>query len=189
VRTLLEEIVIDLDLEANEVALILHWKGGAHSLLRIPRQRPGQKVADTPSDLIDAVRVLARICSDDAIAAALNRHGLTTGHGHRWTRTRVCSLRSKRDIDVHDPNAQRSQGWMNLREAAAYLRLTPKTLRRAAQRNRLRFERPLSQGPWVFHRAELDAFRHRRGSQSTLQDLPEQQLNLMESTTYRGDAV
>lgn len=78
---------------------------------------------------------------------------------------------------------------MNLGDAAAYLRVTPKTLRRAAQRGQVRFERPLSRGPWVFHRAELDAFRQHRALDSTLRDHSERQLNLMESATYRGDAV
>jgi hypothetical protein len=29
---------------------------------------------------------LARICSDDLLAGALDRSGLLTGHGNRWTR-------------------------------------------------------------------------------------------------------
>jgi hypothetical protein len=34
------------------------------------------------------------IANDDLIAGLLNRNKLTTGHGNRWTRERVTSLRS-----------------------------------------------------------------------------------------------
>src|SRR5262249_26991725 len=30
VRTLIEEIVVDVDAEAGELILIIHWKGGVH---------------------------------------------------------------------------------------------------------------------------------------------------------------
>lgn len=189
VRTLVEEIVVDLDAEANQVVLILHWKGGVHSALRIPRLRPGQKSSDTPSDLVDAVRVLARVCTDDVIAAALNRQGVTTAHGHRWTRVAVCALRNKREIPVYDPDTRRKQGWMNLGAAAAYLRVTPKTLRHAARQGQLRFDQPLSRGPWALERSELDAYQRRRARHSAPGDHTHRQLNLMDSATYRGDAV
>jgi hypothetical protein len=35
------------------------------------------------SGLIDAVRILATLCSDDLIAGTLNRNGLLTGDGNR----------------------------------------------------------------------------------------------------------
>ena len=60
-----------------------------HTELRVPRRRRGQNSAQTPKDLIEAVRVLARICSDDLLASTLNRNGLLTGRGNRWTRERV----------------------------------------------------------------------------------------------------
>jgi hypothetical protein len=36
--------------------------------------------------LIAAVRQLVLIANDDVIAGILNRNGLVTGHGNRWTR-------------------------------------------------------------------------------------------------------
>jgi hypothetical protein len=32
-----------------------------------------------PQEIVDAIRILVRICSDDAIAGALSRSGLVTG--------------------------------------------------------------------------------------------------------------
>lgn len=34
-RTLLHEIVVDVDAEAGEIILTLHWKGGVHTELRL----------------------------------------------------------------------------------------------------------------------------------------------------------
>src|SRR5262249_59182447 len=83
-----EEVVVDLDVQAAEIIAVVHWKGGVHTELRIPRRRRGYSRAHTPKEIVDAVRVLVRICSDDTIAGALTRSGLVTGMGNRWTRER-----------------------------------------------------------------------------------------------------
>ena len=87
---------------AGEVILVIHWKGGVHTELRVPRRRRGQNSAHTSKDIIEAVRVLARICPDDLLANILNRNGLLTGRGNRWTRERVVSLRTHHDIPCYD---------------------------------------------------------------------------------------
>src|SRR5438445_8753829 len=89
VRTLIHEIVVDTDPEAGEVILVIHWKGGVHTELRVPRRRRGQCATHTSKNVVDAVRVLARICPDDLLANVLNRNGLRTGRSNRWTRERV----------------------------------------------------------------------------------------------------
>src|SRR5258707_15683294 len=93
VRTLVHEVVADIDEAASEIVLIVHWVGGAHSELRLPKRRRGQRNSAS-ADTIQAVRQLVLITSDDLIAGLLNRNGLKTGNGNRWTRERVTSLRS-----------------------------------------------------------------------------------------------
>jgi hypothetical protein len=51
--------------------------------------------AVTERDVIAAVRRLVLVANDDLIAGILNRNGLVTGHGNRWTRERLTSLRSQ----------------------------------------------------------------------------------------------
>src|SRR5207253_6460319 len=99
VRTLIHEVVADVDSEAGEIILVIHWRGGVHTELRLPRRRRGTCTA-TSKDIVAAVRSLARICNDTAIAGVLNRNGLRTGRGNRWTRERVTSLRCKNNIPV-----------------------------------------------------------------------------------------
>jgi DNA invertase Pin-like site-specific DNA recombinase len=156
VRALIREVVVDVDATAGEVILVIHWKGGVHSELRVPRRRRGQNSRQSPPELIDAVRVLANICSDDLIAGALTRSGLLTGRGNRWTRERVTALRSTYHIPCFAADRCTREGWMNLTRAAAFLGISPKTLRLAVERGEIEAQHPLAQGPWVFIRRSLE---------------------------------
>jgi hypothetical protein len=156
VRTLIHEIIVDIDAQAGEVILVLHWKGGVHTELRLPRRRRGQNSTQTSKDIVDAVRTLARICPDDLLANVLNRNGLLTGRGNRWTRERLVSLRTHHDIACYDRDRRTSEGWMNLNEAARVLGISPRTLRLAVERGEIDAVHPLRDGPWVFQRQALD---------------------------------
>src|SRR5487761_2476404 len=157
VRTLIHEVVVDIDPQASEVALVIHWKGGVHSELRLPRRRRGQSASQSSPEVIDAVRALARICTDDVVAGALNRNHILTGRGNRWTRERVTALRSHHKIACYDAHRCEEEGWMNLTNAARFMKLGPKTLRLAAERGEITAEHPLSDGPWVFNREVLQS--------------------------------
>jgi hypothetical protein len=109
-----------------------------------------------PKDVIGAVRVLARLCPDDGIAAWLTRNGIRTGTGNSWTRQHVTGLRHRHDIAVHEDDRQQTEGWMNLTDAAVYLGVDRKTLREAMERGEIHAEHPLPVGPWVVKREELD---------------------------------
>jgi DNA invertase Pin-like site-specific DNA recombinase len=156
-RSLIRDIIVDVDAPAAEIVLVIHWKGGVHTELRLPRRRRGQNTTHTAKETIEAVRVLARICTDQSIAGFLNRNGLLTGRGNRWTQERVTALRSHHGIACYRPEQRDSQPWMNLTEAARQLHLTPRTLRLAAERGDITAEHPLPDGPWLFKRDELAA--------------------------------
>jgi DNA invertase Pin-like site-specific DNA recombinase len=155
-RALIEEVIADIDAEASEICLVVHWKGGVHTQLRLARRRPGQCGHHVPKDVIGAVRVLARLCPDDGIAAWLTRNGIRTGTGNSWTRQHVTGLRHRHDIAVHEDDRQQTEGWMNLTDAAVYLGVDRKTLREAMERGEIHAEHPLPVGPWVVKREELD---------------------------------
>jgi DNA invertase Pin-like site-specific DNA recombinase len=110
VRTVINEVIADIDAEATEIVLLIHWMGGAHTELRLPRRRGGQRNSTSP-DIVDAVRQLVLIANDDLIAGILNRNKLTTGHGNRWTRERVTALRSHHRIPVYRPATDGEDPW------------------------------------------------------------------------------
>ena len=83
--------------------------------------------------MIAAVRQLVLIANDDLIAGILNRNGLVTGYGNRWTRERVTSLRSHHRIAVYKPADDGIEPWLNLSKAARLLHVAPRTLRLAAE--------------------------------------------------------
>jgi DNA invertase Pin-like site-specific DNA recombinase len=155
VRTLIEEVLVDVDSSQGELLLTIHWKGGVHTELRLPRRRRGQSSTQTSRDLIEAITVLARISSDDIIASVLNRNGHLTGRGNRWTRERVTALRSHHRIPCYKPDEQ--QSWVNLTDAAAYLDISPRTLRLAIDRGEVPADHPFADGPWVISRQILDS--------------------------------
>lgn len=155
VRTVIHEVVADLDADAGVIVLLVHWVGGAHTELRVPRRRRGQRNSTAPN-IIDAVRQLVLIANDDLIAGMLNRNKLTTGHGNRWTRERVTSLRSHHKIPVYRSANDGSEPWLNLTRAAAHLGISAKTLRLAVQSAEIEALHPLPDGPWIFRRNTLD---------------------------------
>jgi DNA invertase Pin-like site-specific DNA recombinase len=155
VRTVIQEVIADIDDAAGEVTLLIHWMGGVHTDLRVKRRRPGQSTRTAP-DIIAAVRQLVWIADDEAIARILNRNKLPTGLGNRWTRERVTSLRSHHKIPVHRPAADGNDLWLNLSDAAAYLHVNPKTLRLAVTSGQIEALRPLPDGPWLFSRSILE---------------------------------
>jgi DNA invertase Pin-like site-specific DNA recombinase len=156
VRTLIHEIVADVDAEAGQVILVIHWKGGVHTELRLPRRRRGQNRSHSPKEVVDAVRILALACSDDVIAGVLNRNEIKTGRGNRWTRELVTSFRSTHQIPRYRPDNEESNTWMNLTKAAHFLGLSSTTLRAAVDRGEIEAEHPVPHGPWIFSRKALE---------------------------------
>ena len=87
VRAVLEEIVVKL--AAEHIELLLHWRGGDHTHLSVPRNRTGQHRWCTDATVGDLIRGLAHQLPDRAIAATLNRLGKQTGRGNAWTEARA----------------------------------------------------------------------------------------------------
>jgi excisionase family DNA binding protein len=154
-RTLIEEIIADIDDSTREIVLVLHWKGGVHTELRIPKLRRGLNRVRTPDDVVDAVRKMTLVCDDARIAAWLSRAGVRTAQGNHWTRALVASLRHRHDIPHYDPKRRKAEGWMTKKEAATLLGVAEKTVERAVDRGELDALRPLPSGLWIFRESDL----------------------------------
>jgi hypothetical protein len=127
-RTVLEEIVVDLSEEPREIRMWMHWVGGIHTELTIPRNRSGSHGRCTDREVVDLVRELARVSADANIASILNRLGYRTGAGNTWTEARVRSLRGYQKIPVCQEPARRP--WITLREASTLLGISHTATRR-----------------------------------------------------------
>ena len=72
VRSLIKEIVADVDEAAREVILVIHWKGGQHSELRIKKPKTGEHGCHTADEAI------ARRHIGISPLASLTNHPLST---------------------------------------------------------------------------------------------------------------
>lgn len=151
-RTLIHEIIADVDSPVGKILLVIHWQGGVHTELSVRKRRIGQNRIHTAPDIVAAIRQLVLIGDDDRIAGWLNHAGIPTGCGNRWTRGRVAAFRSKRGIPRYDRESPDLQSWLTLNKAAQELEVSGATLRLAAERGHIPASHPLPNGPWIFHR-------------------------------------
>lgn len=100
-RTLIEDVTIEVDRDKVAAHLTLRWKGGPLNEidLALPRSRPA--IVRTDEDTIALVRRLGAYYPDSVIAGILNRQGRATAYGHRFIAGRVGNLR--RHWDQLDP--------------------------------------------------------------------------------------
>ena len=121
-RTLLEEVVLNLKRAEGRAHLTLRWRGGAITLLDVPVPRFKPMGPRTDEDTLSLLRRLAALYPDEVIAGILNRQGRKTATGERFTANQVGSLRRYRDIPRFQPPATPPDGELvSIRKAAQIL--------------------------------------------------------------------
>ncbi|WP_054007489.1 recombinase family protein [Cypionkella psychrotolerans] len=127
-RTLIADIIVDVDDTVRDVVLTIHWRGGQHSELRVRKPQTGEHGCATADDALAVMRSMAGRWTDEHIAASLNRIGLPTGQGKTWTAHRVASVRRVRDIHAYR-SAEKDGEWLTMTEAAKALSVTNHRIR------------------------------------------------------------
>ena len=118
-RAVLEEIVVTVG--PAHLSLKLHWKGGQHTALEVPRNRPGQHRWKTSKEVEQLIGDLARHLPDQSIAAVLNRLGMRSAKGHTWTQLRIRNFRAERGIAIYREGERSERGELILDELATHL--------------------------------------------------------------------
>ena len=154
VRALITEIIVDIDDAAGEIVLVIHWKGGQHSELRVRKPRTGEHGCSTPEQALAVIRSMAGRWSDQDIAASLNRMGMPTGQGKTWTAHRVSSLRRVRGIHGYR-SAEKNGEWLTLRDAAAKLDVSHHQIRKLIKAGILNSEQIMPDAPHQIRAADL----------------------------------
>jgi hypothetical protein len=88
------------------VVLLIHWRGGQHSELRVRKPASGEHSKATSIEAGQLIREMATRWSDADIAATLNRMGLPTGQGNTWTGHRVATYRNNSGILAYASTAK-----------------------------------------------------------------------------------
>lgn len=148
VRTVLHEIVISDNEDRGEHILYLHWQGGVHTELRVSRNTTGKHRRVTDNKAIDLIRELSKVCSDQAIAATLNRLGYRTGAGKTW---RVHSVHTTRHY--HRVRNYRNSGqWLTIEQASRELGVSHTVIRRLIREKILPATQVVASTPWIIKR-------------------------------------
>ena len=154
VRALITEIITDVDETAGEIVLVIHWKGGQHSELRVRKPKSGEHGRHTPEQALAVVRSMAGRWSDEEIAASLNRMGLPTGQGNTWTAYRVSSLRKAHGIHSYC-TAEKNGEWLTLSEAATHLGVSHHQVRKLIKAGILTTEQVMPDAPHQIRASDL----------------------------------
>jgi excisionase family DNA binding protein len=153
-RTLVTGIIADLDEEAREVVVTIHWRGGQHSRLRVRKPRTGEHGCRTPEEALAVMGHKAARWSDEDIAASLNRMGLRTGQGKTWTARRVGSIRKVHGLHAYR-SAEKDGAWLTMTEAATKLGVTNHVIRRLIKERILPAEQVVAGAPYQIRAADL----------------------------------
>jgi len=152
-RTAIIEIVAKI--VGNTIDLVVHWQGGDHTRLTVPKNRTGQHRLTTDAETGDLIRALARQQPDAGIAAILNRCGKRTGKGNTWTESRVRSHRSAHGIAVYRDGEMAARGELTLEETARRLTVSKMTVLRLIESGVIQGRQACKGAPWAIPEAEL----------------------------------
>lgn len=175
-RIALKEIIAKC--EGETIHLVLHWQGGDHTQVEFQKIRAGRHRYVTDDDLVEIVRMLARIEPDARIASIMNRNQRRTAHGQSWTARRICSLRNHHAISVYREGERQARGEMSVSEAAVVLAVTPTTILRLIRLKQLPAAQACVSAPWVLRSVDVERCAAGRNHPATPPTVDSAQLTL-----------
>jgi DNA invertase Pin-like site-specific DNA recombinase/predicted DNA-binding transcriptional regulator AlpA len=179
-RTILEEVTLNLQRAEGQAHLILRWRGGAITALDVPVPRFRPQGPRTDEDTISLLRRLAALYPDEVIAGILNRQGRKTAMGERFTANQVGSLRRYRDIPRFQPPAEPPSGELvTIRKAAQILGMNTSSIHRWLDDGFIQGEQVTPGAPWQIR--ITDELRSRVVAQA-----PSEYLPMLEATIKLG---
>ncbi|MCP4999681.1 MAG: recombinase family protein [Hyphomicrobiales bacterium] len=148
IHVLVQEIVFDLDDASHEAVLLIHWTGGRHSEVRVPRVKTGRYPGDRAPAAVDALRKLAGHWPDRELAVSLNRMRCKTVDGETWTTMRVREMRERLGIPEYDP-AKAGDKTISLMKAAERLGICVGSAKTLVLKGILPATQIMPGSPWI----------------------------------------
>lgn len=171
IHVLVREIVCDLDDASNEAVLLIHWTGGRHTEVRVPRVRTGRYPEDRAPTAVDALRKLAGHWPDRDLAVSLNRMRCKTGDGETWTTVRVKEMRERLRLPDYDPTRQ-DGATISLMKAAEQLGICVGSAMSLVRRGILPATQIIPGSPWLVPVEALSSEPVRLGVQQVIARRP-----------------
>jgi len=154
-RTVVEEVIVNLDDSGQVLRFIIHWKGGSHTEFQMqkPKSGAGQK---TSLEDLDIIRRMAEHYGDDEIARVLTKLGRRTTRGKRWNEHRVRQTRGRYSI-AGQKRSEPDPEILTLGQAAMYCHVSQTTIKRLVGSGLLEKKQVAPWAPWEIMRADLDS--------------------------------
>ncbi len=156
IHILVQEVICELDDATNEAVLLIHWTGGRHTEVRVPRVKTGRYPTDMAPTAVDALRKLAGHWPDRELAVSLNRMRCKTGDGETWTTIRVKEMRERLGLPSYDP-VHADGKMISLMKAAERLGICVGSAKSLVLRGILPATQILPGSPWLVPVAALSS--------------------------------
>jgi len=88
-RLAIESVQLDGIRQAGQIEVQIHWRSGAVTSLNVKRAAPGEGSLKTPAEAVSRIHEMAPRRTYAEIAAVLNRAGLRSAFGRRFTTQHV----------------------------------------------------------------------------------------------------
>ncbi len=166
VRTLVEEIVVDVNEAGDTIEAVIHWKGGIHSSRRVRKNTTGHRRVGAEKTTEILAQMAGRF-SDEDIALTLNRVGIRIARGLTWNAARVRAYRSYHNLPAMERTDDKPSEMLTLNEAASTLGVCAMTVRRLIGRGILPAVQAARWVPWSIRRSDLDEPRVQQAVQAS----------------------
>lgn len=148
-RTLVEEVIIDVRKAEHQATATVRWRGGTLTTVPVALRRVNFGPLRTDEDTAELVCRLAARHSDRMVAAILNRQGRTTAHGVPFTSSHVRGLRRRHGIPPHQPSAETATAeTATMMDAAKLFGVVPSTIWRWIKEGFVVGEQITPGAPW-----------------------------------------
>jgi hypothetical protein len=150
--------------------LLIHWTGGRHSELRVPRVKTGCGPTGEAPSAVEAIRKLASRWSDREIAVSLNRMRCKTGDGETWTTVRVRAMRER--LGIPERRQSPDDGMISLAKAAERLKICVGSTKRLVDWGILPATQLIPGSTWLVPSDALDTAAVQQGTHDVIARRP-----------------
>jgi DNA invertase Pin-like site-specific DNA recombinase len=148
-RTLLEEVIINVERKENRADLTMRWRGGMITKLEVRLKSYHVQGPKTDEDTMSLLCRLAAHYPDDIIAGILNRQQRKPAFGGQFTAGHVGGLRRYHKIPRYEPSSESPGGEvLPVQKAAKVLGVAASTLHRWLNAGLIAGEQLTPGAPW-----------------------------------------
>jgi len=170
-RVLIQEVVLDIDDDANQVVLMIHWTGGRHSEVRVAKVRTGRYPDDRHPSPVEVIRKLGGQWPDRELAVTMNRMRCKSADGKTWTVERVRELRERLHIPAFDPAAAKMET-ISADETARRLNICVGSVMRLIREKVIPATQLMPSAPWQIEAAALETDAVKIGVREVIERRP-----------------